>query len=240
MVLMAKAKRRSPGVKGWVIQPLRATFRETMSALLKPETILYPYESKEERDELRKYFRGQHRIDWLKCIGCQLCSRVCPNDCITMEKVKVGEDYQEPSRSEMDEKKNVVLRPGVNIGRCLFCGNCSEYCPTGAWVHTSVVELADFSRDALVFTAEQLKIEGKPTKELKNRIEENPKLDEETCIGCKRCARECPTRCIVMIPGKKMRKDKPIENPKFDYSICIGCGTCAEICPSDSLTMEEI
>ena len=106
----------------------------------------------------------------------------------------------------------------------------AEYCPTGAWVHTTVVELADFSRYALVFTAEQLKIEGKPTKELKNRIEENPKLDEETCIGCKRCARECPTSCIVMIPGKKMRKDKPIENPKFDYTKCIGCGTCAEIC----------
>ncbi|UCD91969.1 MAG: 4Fe-4S binding protein [Methanobacteriota archaeon] len=237
---MAKAKRKSAGVKGWVIQPLRATFKETMSALIRPKTILYPHEKKEERAELRKYFRGQHRIDWMKCIGCQLCSRVCPNQCITMEKVKVPEDYKGPSRSETDEKKNVVLRPGVNLGRCLFCGNCNEYCPTSARLNTTHIELADFSREAIIYSADKLKAEGKPTKVLKNKIEENPQLDEETCIGCKRCSRECPTRCIVMIPGKKMRKDKPIENPKFDYTKCIGCGTCAEICPSDSLLMEEI
>jgi formate hydrogenlyase subunit 6/NADH:ubiquinone oxidoreductase subunit I len=41
-----------------------------------------------------------------------------------------------------------------------------------------------------------------------------------------------------MVPGPKMRKDKPIPNPKFDYSVCVGCKTCVEICPSDSLRME--
>ncbi|MCJ2563147.1 MAG: 4Fe-4S binding protein, partial [Candidatus Thermoplasmatota archaeon] len=71
-----------------------------------------------------------------------------------------------------------------------------------------------------------------------NRIEENPQLDAETCIGCKRCERNCPTRCIEMVPGPKMRKDKPIPNPKFDYSVCVGCKTCVEVCPSDSLRME--
>jgi formate hydrogenlyase subunit 6/NADH:ubiquinone oxidoreductase subunit I len=43
-----------------------------------------------------------------------------------------------------------------------------------------------------------------------------------------------------MIPGPKMRKDKPIEIPEFDYSKCIGCGTCCDVCKPGSLTMEEI
>ncbi|MFQ6060455.1 MAG: 4Fe-4S binding protein [Thermoplasmata archaeon] len=237
---MVKARRKSPGVRGYVLQPLSATARETWSALFKPITVLYPYESEEEREELRRRFRGQHEVDWLKCIGCALCYRVCPNKCITMEDIKVEDSYEGPFRSVSAEKKKLIHRPGVDIGRCLFCGNCSEYCPTGAWSHTENFELADFSREALVYSAEQLRRDKQPTKEVVNRIQENPILDEETCIGCRRCSRECPTRCIEMIPGRKMRKGKPIENPRFDYSMCIGCGSCVEVCPSKSLTMEEI
>ncbi len=237
---MAK-KKKSAGFKGWVVQPLRYTSRETRKALIKPSTILYPLESEREKWEaLRENFRGQHLIDWNKCIGCRLCSRVCPNQCIKMEDIEVEEDYKGPSRSNITEKKNIIRRPGVDIGRCLFCGNCSEYCPTGAWTHTMHVELTEFKREDLVYSAEQLKSEGEPAEKLENKIQENPKLDVETCIGCKRCFQECPTRCITMIPGPKMRKDKPIENPEFDYSKCIGCGTCCDVCKPESLKMEEI
>jgi formate hydrogenlyase subunit 6/NADH:ubiquinone oxidoreductase subunit I len=128
----------------------------------------------------------------------------------------------------------------VDIGRCLFCGNCGEYCPTDAWTQTTLVELTGFERDALVYSAEQVKTEGGPSKKLVNKILENPRLDVETCIGCKRCFNECPTQCITMIPGPKMRKDKPIEIPEFDYSKCIGCSTCCDVCKPGSLKMEEI
>ena len=234
---MAEKKRR---LRGWVFQPMRYTGREAGKAFIKPSTILYPLEK--ERDEweaLRENFRGHHRIDWNKCIGCRLCSRVCPNQCIIMEDVKVDEGYKGPSRSNITEKKNIIRRPGVDIGRCLFCGNCSEYCPTGAWEHTTKIELTEFTREALVYPAEKLRFEGKPTGELENKMREHPKLDVETCIGCKRCFQECPTRCITMVPGPKMRKDKPIENPQFDLSKCIGCGTCADVCKPESIKLEE-
>jgi formate hydrogenlyase subunit 6/NADH:ubiquinone oxidoreductase subunit I len=238
VVLMAKKKR---GFKGWIFQPMRFTAREMGGALLKPSTILYPLEKEREKWEaLRENFRGHHEIDWLKCIGCRLCSRVCPNQCIEMEDIEVEEDYKGPSRSHMSERKNKIHRPGVDIGRCLFCGNCSEYCPTDAWTHTTLVELTGFEREALVYSAEQVKTEGERGKLLVNRILENPQLDVETCIGCKRCFNECPTQCIEMIAGPKMRKDKPIEIPQFDYSRCIGCSTCCDVCKPGSLTMEEI
>ncbi|MEE9223910.1 MAG: 4Fe-4S dicluster domain-containing protein [Thermoplasmata archaeon] len=239
VVLTAKKKR---GLKGWIIQPMRFTGRELGRAIIhRPETVLYPLEKERDKWEaLRENFRGQHEVDWIKCIGCKLCSKVCPNQCITMEDIKVEENYKGPSRSHLADRKNILHRPGVDIGRCLFCGNCGEYCPTDAWTQTTLVELTVFERDALIYSAEQVKTEGEPSKKLVNKIEENPRLDVETCIGCRRCYNECPTKCIEMIPGPKMRKDKPIEIPEFDYSKCIGCSTCCEVCKPKSLTMEEI
>jgi NADH-quinone oxidoreductase subunit I/NAD(P)H-quinone oxidoreductase subunit I len=225
------------GLMSYFLRPLSVAIKQTFKSLFKPETILYPYEKAEERAAIREGFRGQHEIDWGRCIGCALCSRVCPNECITMEKVEVEKTGS--LRSIQDEKKNVISRPGVDIGRCLFCGFCGEYCPTSAWEYTENIELSELKREDIIFTAEGIRKETDGDRvPVVNRIEENPHLDSETCIGCKRCERNCPTRCIVMIDGPRMRKDKPIPNPKFDYSVCVGCKTCVEVCPSDSLWME--
>jgi len=156
-----------------------------------------------------------------------------------MEKIEI-ERYEGPSRCIIDEMKNVIKRPGVDIGHCLYCGNCEEYCPTDAWIFTRNCELSDYKREDLVYKAEELKITGERGKILINRIRENPILEVDKCIGCLRCERECPTRCISMVPGPKERKGKPIPIPDFDYSICIGCSSCAEVCPTKCLTMEEV
>ncbi|MCK4949901.1 MAG: 4Fe-4S binding protein [Thermoplasmata archaeon] len=225
------------GLMNYFLKPLYVSMKQTFKSLLKPETILIPFESAEERAALREGFRGQHSIDWGRCIGCGLCSRVCPNECITMEKIEV--ESTKSLRSTQDEKKGVISRPAVDIGLCLYCGFCAEYCPTDAWEYTTIVELAELKREGLVLSAEALRKDTEGEKvPVANKIEENPQLDAETCIGCKRCERNCPTRCIEMVPGPKMRKDKPIPNPKFDYSVCVGCKTCVDICPSDSLRME--
>ena len=91
----------------------------------KPVTVHYPY----EKVEMPKSFRGQHEIDWFKCIGCELCAKVCPNECIYFEFIEVASDspYLHPSRALLDESKKIVRRPAVDVGHCLFCGNCSEY-----------------------------------------------------------------------------------------------------------------
>jgi len=65
-------------------------------------------------------------------------------------------------------------------------------------------------------------------------------IDPILCIGCKKCERECPTRCIDMLDGPNDRKGKPIVIPEFDYTKCIGCQQCVDVCPVDCLHMEEI
>jgi NAD-dependent dihydropyrimidine dehydrogenase PreA subunit len=47
-------------------------------------------------------------------------------------------------------------------------------------------------------------------------------IDAKKCIGCTKCARNCPVECIS---GK-------IKEPHYiDESKCIACGACYQVCP---------
>lgn len=53
----------------------------------------------------------------------------------------------------------------------------------------------------------------------------------DKCIGCTKCARNCPVGCI---------SGKVKEPHVIDESACIGCGKCAEVCPKDAVEAVEI
>src|SRR5213076_1792849 len=145
--------RKKVGTVGGIVRPLMATIKQTLITMpginrlvpggRKPVTHLYPY----QKVELPLAYRGQHSIDWFKCIGCELCAKVCPNECIYFEfyEVEPTSEFLNPSRAQLDEMKKVIRRPAVDIGHCLFCGNCMEYCPTDAWNFTQEFELADYA-----------------------------------------------------------------------------------------------
>ncbi len=54
-------------------------------------------------------------------------------------------------------------------------------------------------------------------------------IDPEKCIGCTRCARECPTDAIS---GEK-KKPHVIDQDK-----CISCGQCFQVCPVDAVNRD--
>src|SRR3989449_802099 len=239
------------GTIGGTVRPLLATIKQALVTMpginrlipggRKPVTHLYPY----QKVELPVAFRGQHSIDWFKCIGCELCAKVCPNECIYFEfyEVEPTSEYLHPSRAQLDEMKKIIRRPAVDVGHCLFCGNCMEYCPTDAWNFTQEFELADYAREDLYYRADELRMPKENSDKeivLINRIGEHPILEVDVCIGCRKCERECPTRCIDMLDGPNDRKGKPIVIPEFDYTKCIGCQQCVDVCPVDCLHMEEI
>lgn len=56
-----------------------------------------------------------------------------------------------------------------------------------------------------------------------------PQLDEEKCIGCRRCYIYCPEVAISMFQGKA----------RIDYSSCKGCGICSEECPIGAISMVQ-
>ena len=84
---------RPAGTVLGIVRPLGAAIKNTLITLpvvnklvpggRKPVTHLYPY----QKVDLPQAFRGQHSIDWYKCIGCQQCVDVCPMDCLYMEEI---------------------------------------------------------------------------------------------------------------------------------------------------------
>ena len=136
-------------IKG--IWALICGLRETLTYFLnttvfgKPITQRYP---EEQRDPYPR-FHGLHKLlrddeGKEKCVACGLCARVCPAQCITIE------------AAENEDGGKYAQHYEINTGRCIFCGYCVEACPVGALQMTGEYELADYSRESLIYNKERL------------------------------------------------------------------------------------
>jgi NADH-quinone oxidoreductase subunit I len=129
-----------------------AGFGVTFKAMFKKRlTEQYP----EYKKPTAPRFHGRHQLnrhpDGLeKCVGCELCAWACPADAIYVE----GADNTEEERYSPGERYGRVYQ--INYARCILCGLCIEACPTRALTMTNEYELADRTRESLIFTKEQL------------------------------------------------------------------------------------
>jgi len=65
-----------------------------------------------------------------------------------------GADNTDEERYSPGERYGRVYQ--INYARCILCGLCIEACPTRALTMTNEYELADATRESLIFTKEQL------------------------------------------------------------------------------------
>lgn len=109
----------------------------------KPVTIQYPDRiPRPLKETLPERFRGFLKVDMDICTACLACMNDCPIACIKIETKK-----DESSAT----KERVLTRFDIDEAKCMYCGLCTEPCPTGAIHFTREFERATDNLDALVF-----------------------------------------------------------------------------------------
>ncbi len=79
------------------------------------------------------------------CISCRQCERVCPDKCIEI----VAHKSPETGKLELIDFR-------IDHGLCMFCGLCAEVCPTTCIINTNDFEMADYTRESLVYDLKRL------------------------------------------------------------------------------------
>ncbi len=138
-----------------IARGLSITFRKLFE---KKITRQYP----EEPLPKTEVTRGQPRLavnedGTIRCVSCGLCEAACPAYAITIDGHETDRFIErEPERFDID------------MLRCILCGFCEEACPKDAIYMSDELELADYTRQALVYDIERLK---RPVSALAKRIE---------------------------------------------------------------------
>ena len=106
----------------------------------KPYTVQYPDRMPVRvQDTLPFRYRGILEVDLEICTGCLACERACPIDCIVISA------HKDPKTKTM-----TLSQFDIDIAKCMYCGLCSEPCPTGSIHHTTEFEGADYSLESLI------------------------------------------------------------------------------------------
>ena len=108
--------------------------------LRRPSTVEYPDRmAVRVQDTLPPRYRGILEVDMEICTACLACERACPIDCIVID-----------AKKDKAVGGFVMTRFDIDLAKCMYCGLCSEPCPTGAIHHTTEFEGADYSLESLV------------------------------------------------------------------------------------------
>ncbi len=108
-------------------------------------TLNYPQESLPVPDKGR--YRLHNEID--DCIVCDLCAKVCPVNCITIESVKATEEIGITS----DGTKKRLYAPvfDIDMAKCCYCGLCTTVCPTDCLTMTNVYDFTEVDIKNMIY-----------------------------------------------------------------------------------------
>jgi Ni,Fe-hydrogenase III small subunit/Pyruvate/2-oxoacid:ferredoxin oxidoreductase delta subunit len=115
-------------------------------------------------------FRGRPVVDPSRCgDGCAACAEGCPTEAIA--------DAGKPSMS-------------IDLGRCLFCGECQSACPPGAVRFTDDHRLSARSREALLVSRDEPVLAAALEARMRDLFGRSLKLRQVSAGGCNGCEAE--------------------------------------------------
>jgi len=111
-------------------------------------------------------FRGRPVLDPEKCVsGCTACVDVCPTDALRVRE----------------------SGPELDLGRCIFCGDCVAACPAGAITLSHDWHLAATKREGLVATGDHAQHIDALGRDLRRLLGRSLRLRQVSAGGCNGC-----------------------------------------------------
>ncbi len=143
-------------LKGMVLTWRHFIFNFRASFRPGPHTVPTCWQYPEDRREISPIFRGEHMLLLDEqgrelCVGCGMCAKACPAQCITVKMAKVPEGEEGRYAG-----KTCSQSFNIDLLRCIFCGFCEETCPKGAIVLGQGYELARYTPEECQLGKERL------------------------------------------------------------------------------------
>jgi len=113
------------------LKGMRITARHVVK---KPVTLQFP----DERWVMPERFRGFIFNDIWRCDCCLGCAKICPVDCIYIRTTGKGVD-------------RFMYRYAIDFNKCIWCGLCTQVCPTDACQHSHDYDHSLYERRDLVY-----------------------------------------------------------------------------------------
>jgi Ni,Fe-hydrogenase III small subunit/NAD-dependent dihydropyrimidine dehydrogenase PreA subunit len=111
-------------------------------------------------------FRGRPVLDPAKCVdGCAACVEVCPTDALRVSEAG----------------------PELDLGRCIFCGDCVAACAEGAITLSRDWRVAASKRQGLVATGDRTLQIDALGRELRRLLGRSLRLRQVSAGGCNGC-----------------------------------------------------
>jgi NADH-quinone oxidoreductase subunit I len=92
---------------------------------------------------------GRYQLDVVidDCIVCDLCAKICPVDCITIDPIKATELIGHTS--DGSPKRIYAATFDIDMAKCMYCGLCTIVCPTECITMTNQYDRSVFTLDQL-------------------------------------------------------------------------------------------
>lgn len=199
-------------------------------------------------------YRGFHKNELEKCIGCGACSMICENEAIDMVEVEGIETKDGDSG----------LRPRVDYGRCCWCALCVDVCSTESLTMSNEFKWVSEDPDDFRYTPgvdkkpwdnkekgwkkpspdyefnelERVNMEMLEPEERSDSFmeivqgfsKEQAEKEADRCIDCGLCTATCPAHMGIPEYIKTIRNDDLEEGLRIMYETNPLPEVCGRIC----------
>ena len=127
------------------------------------------------------------------------------------------------------EEELKAMLPGSQCGQCGYVG-CGQYAAALAKGEASITLCAPGGKALIETLSKKLGVAA-DLSEHEEKVPEYAFINEDLCIGCTRCIRECSTDAIL--GANKLMHTVIVD-------VCHGCGKCVKVCPTDAIVMVPV